>query len=373
MVKAVDENPATSERVSRDLVRLVSLLICAAGSGLLFRFLDLPAPYLLGSMFGVWMLAAAFKPARRYLQTPRWFHKLVVLGLGVLIGAMFGPDTIGQFLHWGLTVSGMLLSTVLATLAGYLFLTRLRGYEPTLALFCSIPGGQAEVIALSRDLVEKDYVVALCHLVRVVFVFCSVPLVLALVKGADAVSESNRALSELPSLFELPIVVLLQFCAIAAGGFLLARLLRIPVAHLIGPLFVSMTLHITGTVEMPRINELVLLAQVTIGGTVGARLGQVEFRVLAGYLRDALVNVVLVLIVFVAAAYFFASVLDYAFFDVMLAFVPGGLYEITMLSLIFGFDVAFVVTHHASRMLFILFSLPLLLKALRGMDKTGGR
>ena len=49
----------------------------------------------------------------------------------------------------------------------------------------------------------------------------------------------------------------------------------------------------------------------------------------------------------------------------MLAFVPGGLYEVTLLSLIFGFDVAFVAIHHGTRMLFILFSLPLVLKYFR--------
>ena len=60
-----------------------------------------------------------------------------------------------------------------------------------------------------------------------------------------------------------------------------------------------------------------------------------------------------------------ATLVEIEFLDVMLAFVPGGLYEVTLLSLIFGFDVAFVAIHHATRMLFILFSLPFLLKILR--------
>ena len=31
-----------------------------------------------------------------------------------------------------------------------------------------------------------------------------------------------------------------------------------------------------------------------------------------------------------------------------LAFVPGGLYEVTLLALIFGFDIAFVAFHHTA-------------------------
>ncbi len=359
-------NDSKRNNLGRDVVRLGATLGCAASGGILFWFLGVPAPYLLGSLFGVWAVSALVKPARTHLDTPRWFHRLVVLGLGVLIGAMFGPETVDQLLQWGLTVAGMLGATVVATLAGYFFLTRLRHYDSTLALFCALPGGQAEVIALSREMVEKDYVVALCHLVRVVFIFCAAPLLLAAAMGGDAVRASNQALADLPSVVDLPGSVLIQFVALAAVGYGLARLLKIPVPHLIGPLFLSLALHLTEMVEIPRINELVFLAQITIGGTVGARLGRVDVGQLAGYLKDAIVTVVLVLIVFVGAAYFFSELIDYAFFDVMLAFVPGGLYEITMLSLIFGFDVAFVVTHHAARMLFILFSLPLLLRLLRG-------
>ena len=149
------------------------------------------------------------------------------------------------------------------------------------------------------------------------------------------------------------------------AGYLVARIIRVPVPFLIGPLMLSMGFHLTGMINIPRINEFVFLAQLTIGGAVGARLGQVKVKVLAGYLRDGIVNVVLVISVFVCAAYLMASIIGMEYLDVMLAFVPGGLYEVTLLSLIFGFDVAFVAIHHGTRMLFILFSLPLVLKYFR--------
>ncbi len=149
------------------------------------------------------------------------------------------------------------------------------------------------------------------------------------------------------------------------GGYSLARLIRMPVPYLTGPLFLSITLHLAGLVHIPRINEFVFLAQVTIGGAVGARLAQVDLAELAVYLKDALVVVLLLLSVFVAAAGLVAALVGLPFFDVMLSFVPGGLYEVTLLSFIFGFDVAFVALHHGFRMLFILFSLPWVLKWLK--------
>ena len=55
---------------------------------------------------------------------------------------------------------------------------------------------------------------------------------------------------------------------------------------------------------------------------MGARLGLVRVEVLAGYLRDAIVNVVLVIYVFVCGAYLMALIIGMEYLDVMLAFVP---------------------------------------------------
>ena len=309
------------------------------------------------------------KPLKRYFSIPRWFHITVVLGLGVLVGAMFSSESVDQILNWSITVSGMLIATIIATFVGYSYLTRQCGYDRTLAFFCSIPGGQAEVTVISREFVDKDYVVALCQLVRVVFVFCSVPLVLALSLDEEAVVNSNTILSDLPSVFDLSFTVIGQFVCLAMAGYLVARIIRVPVPFLIGPLMLSMGFHLTGMINIPRINEFVFLAQLTIGGAVGSRLGQVRVKVLAGYMRDGIVNVVLVIYVFACTAYLMASIIGMEYLDVMLAFVPGGLYEVTLLSLIFGFDVAFVAIHHGTRMLFILFSIPLVLKYFREPPK----
>jgi len=105
-------------------------------------------------------------------------------------------------------------------------------------------------------------------------------------------------------------------CARPAAEFYLKT------TFLIGPLLLSMGFHLTGVINIPRINEFVFLAQLTIGGAVGARLGQVRVEVLAGYLRDAIVNVVLVIYVFVCGAYLMALIIGMEYLDVMLAFVP---------------------------------------------------
>ena len=91
----------------------------------------------------------------------------------------------------------MFIATIVATAIGLIYLTKLRKYEFNLALLSCIPGGQAEMILISRELTEKDYVVALFHLVRVTLVFCFVPIMLAFVQG------SSKILKYKPSYYAL--------------------------------------------------------------------------------------------------------------------------------------------------------------------------
>ncbi len=339
-------------------VNLLITVVIALGSGLLLEFLGAPAPYLLGSLFGVWIIGGLVRPLRSRLGIPRWLHVSVTLGMGVLVGAMFDPAVLGKMAEWSVTVVAMMVATILATAVGYIYLARLRRYPSTLSLLCCLPGGQAEILAMSRDLVEKDYVVALCHLVRVATVFVATPLLLTLVQGQAAVEASNQALAEFPGLLSLPPLTLLEFVAIAVAGYYAGKLVRLPMPHLLGPLVLSAGLHVAGVLAIPRVQEFVLLAQVTIGGAVGARLARVHVRELLVYLVDALVNSVLVIGIYAAFALSLAAALGESTLNLLLAFIPGGFYEVTLLALLFGFDVAMVTFHHTVRVLIVFFGLP---------------
>lgn len=50
----------------------------------------------------------------------------------------------------------------------------------------------------------------------------------------------------------------MQFAALAAGGFLFAKLIRLPIAHLLGPLIVSSVAHLFGWGEIPRVQEFII-------------------------------------------------------------------------------------------------------------------
>ena len=357
-----------------DIRRLAVTFAVALASGWGFLQLGFPAPYLMGSLFGVWIGGGLVTRLQPHLGVARWFHKPVVLGLAVLIGATFNQAVLEQAEKWSLTLVTMLGTTIIVTVIGYQFLRRFRGYDPRLAILCSLPGGQAEALAMAREMVERDYVVALFHLVRVVIVFLTTPLLLRLIEGQAAVDRSNVALQTMPSIFDLPAADIITFILLGAVGMLIARQLRIPMPHLLGPMGLSTVFHLLGWADLPRVNEFVILAQLAIGGAVGARLAKVPFRELLDYLRDACANTAIILSAYLLATLVIVKVTRVSFLAAWLAFVPGGLYEVTLLALIFGFDVAFVAFHHTVRVMLIFLSLPALALRLGGESgKTGDK
>ena len=347
-----------------DFRKLSLTFSIALATGWGFLALNMPAPFLMGSLFGVWIFGSMFRSSRQHLGVARWFHVPVIFGLGVLIGANFRADMWAQISQWGNTVLIMAVTTVLVSFIGYIFLNKFRGYEPRLAFLCCIPGGQAEALALARDTVDEDYVVALFHLVRVVFVFVSMPLLLAVVEGNVAVEASNIALQTMPSILDLDSEEIASFLAIAFGGYLLARWCRVPMPHLLGPMGLSSIFHVIGWVELPRVHEFVLLAQLAIGGGVGARLARVPFTEVVEHLKIASINTLMILIAYLCAASTIAVSGNIEFLTIWMAFVPGGLYEVTLLALIFGFDVAFVAFHHTIRVVMIFLAMPMIVSRL---------
>jgi len=360
--------------VLKDVAKLALTALFALSSGWVFSQFRLPVPYMLGSLIGVWVLGGLIRPAQPWLGVPRWFHIPVILGLGVIVGGAIGPGFIGSILIWWPTTLVVIVATTIATTIGFLVLWRLRRRPWLQALLSAVPGGQAEVSVIARDYVEKDYAVVLSHLVRVTFIFLSTPLILALVEGQAAVEQSYQAQDNLPGLFELPPRRIIEFLAMAFGSYALARLIRMPMPHLLGPMLVSLVLNALGWVETIRLNEFVLLAQVTIGGQIGARLSRVPFREVVSYLIDGLMVSVVTLSIYTGFAVAVAVMLDMRLLDAYIGFVPGGLYEVTLLSVLFGLDVAFVAFHNTLRVVLIYVGLPFVLARtqLAGRKPEGG-
>ncbi|MCY4034715.1 MAG: hypothetical protein OXF29_03565, partial [Hyphomicrobiales bacterium] len=84
-MRPVNLNNATS--LSADVFNLAATLGIAAFAAWLAHEIHLPAPYLMGSLLGVWLSGGLIAPMRPRLSVPKWVFFPLILGLGVFFGS----------------------------------------------------------------------------------------------------------------------------------------------------------------------------------------------------------------------------------------------------------------------------------------------
>lgn len=367
-MRLVNLNRATS--LFADVFSLAVTLGIAAFGAWLAHEIHLPAPYLMGSLLGVWLSGGLVAPLRPRLCVPKWLFFPLLLGLGVLFGSNFSSDMFSQLSRWSVTIALMIFVTIFSGCVGFFFLRAIRGYDKITALLSALPGGQVEAITLANEFIPKAYVVALFHLIRNSAIFISTPLLLVALSGPETLQRADVGLNRLPSITDMSPTQFATFISVAGIGYIVAHRIRIPMPHLFGPLILSTFLHLIGWIDIPRAHEFVIFAQLAIGAYVGASLAQVQIGELKGYVIDAvIVSILFPILIYSTFTATLAHVTGLDMPTLWLAFIPGGIYEVTLLGLIFGYDVAFIAAHHIVRLLFIFSIIPTIATRFRANEE----
>jgi len=347
----------TTQRLSRLTLTLAFTLALGLLGGWVFRLLGIPLPWLLGAM--TFTLPASLGGLPVWVPGP--LRNGMVLILGLLVGSAFTSEMPGQFLRWLPTISMVVLFTALMVWGAYRMMRHLFGVPRLESLFAGIPGGLANVIFVASDMGADLRLISLVHSIRIVLVCLAVPLGIRLLEGeltlpAAATGVEMAALLNLNDLFWLTLA--------GSLGFLAARALRLPAPFLIGPLLLSAVIHMAGLSEASPPGVLVLAAQVVVGSSIGCRFAGVPPRRVAAFSSMGATMAVFMLAAAGLGAMAAHWLTGLPISLLLLAFAPGGLPEMTLISLALGMDVAFVVTHHLARVLLINLTLPLLCRRL---------
>jgi len=124
----------------------------------------------------------------------------------------------------------------------------------------------------------------------------------------------------------------------------------------------SAALHLTGLTESRPPREIVNLAQLFIGTTVGCRfIGTATREVVHALLTGAGLTVIM-LVVTAAFALLVGPVAGTSFPVAVLAFAPGGLAEMALVGLALGVDTAFIATHHIVRIFLVVTLAPVMFR-----------
>lgn len=331
-----------------------TLTLGLIGGGLAY-WLALPLPWLLGAMIATTIVSMAGVP----LRAPNKGRKGVLVVIGVMLGSAFTQEMTDDLTLWGISLAVMLMATAVMMTFSVWFSHRIAGHSWETALYSGVPGGVSTVTGMALSSGADIRIIGITHAVRILVLLIAIPPVLQFIGHVD-VGSATPALSQwlwLPDPADI-----LWLTAAGMGGMWLGKRLRLPSPLLFGPALVSAALHFSGLTHAAVPPVIIAFAQVMIGVSVGVRFTGARLGEVGPALLMAFIQALVLLALAILAAWVGHLLTGYSAAAALLAYMPGGAPELSLVSLSLGIDPAFVTTHHLLRITLLVLLLPLLLK-----------
>jgi uncharacterized protein len=335
------------------LRRFLQSMLIAASGGILFNAAGFPAAWLAGGM--VFSGTAALMGQRVFV--PLLVARLFYLTLGISIGGVVSPQTLGGILSWPASIVLVCLAMWVVTFATKNYLQAVHHFDPQTALFAGVPGALSQVMVLATERDVDIRAIAIVQTIRVVILAVCVPLGLGLFGFASPTRMPAWPLS----IFEAP----LEFAVLVLGSIGAAfALMRVgfPGGQLFGPMLVSAALHGANVVHVGLPVWFTNTAMIGIGAVVGSRFVGMSGRLLVSYLGAALGCFAVSIAISAAFALAAASLVSTHGPDLIVAYAPGSVDAMMILALAMHLDPVFVGAHHLVRLFIVNVSLPFLLR-----------
>lgn len=343
--------PPWRDRLDGPVVRkLVLGLAIGAAGGALAHWANVPLAWMLGALFACMIASLMGAP----VAVPLWLRANFLILVGLFLGESFDGIQMGELAQWPISILATMLYAPVAGAAAFLYYRWLVRQEVMTAIGSAIPGGLTAVVLLAESFGGDERAVALSQALRIAIVIFAAPIIAFGLLGFAPPAEDMLATRPAISLEDVAILV----PSALAAMWVLERL-GMPIPFLLGPIFASAVLRISGVVEGALPHWMVELALVVTGSAIGCRFHGVK---LSAWLRVAAATfggTAVLMSVSVVFAYAVARLTGIDFLAALLAFAPGGVAEMSLIAIAIDADPGFVALHHVVRIGFILMLLPL--------------
>ncbi|WP_424929995.1 AbrB family transcriptional regulator [Amaricoccus tamworthensis] len=331
------------------MIRYLTPILIAAIGVAVFISLDLPLPWLLGPIFAC-LLAALFGVPMKGNKTLNDGMRTI---LGVAVGATFTTALVASMAAMWPTLLMIPVMVACIGAVGVPYFQRIWGYDFATSYYSAMPGGLQDMLVFGEEAGGNVRTLSLIHATRIMVVVVTLPFLLQWVWDADLSNPPGDPLLTIEP-FQLLVMV---FCGIA--GWRLAKRVGMFGASILGPMILATLMSLTGILQHRPPAEAIWAAQFFIGMTVGTKYAGVTITEVRRDVTAALGYCVLLLII-TAVFSEIVQLLDLAPpLETILAFTPGGQAEMTVLALIVGADMAFVIAHHVLRVIIVILGAPL--------------
>lgn len=321
-----------------------------AGLGVLaFQLLGLPLPWLLGPITACLTAALMGVPMKGIAAINNAMRSI----LGVAVGATFTTALVVSMAGMWTTLLLVPVMVFLIGLIGVPYFQRLWGFDFATSYYSAMPGGLQDMLLFGEEAGGDVRALSLIHATRVMVIVAALPFIL---KGYWGVDLSNPP--GVPAA-TLPMSQLLLMVAAGLVGWQIAKAVGLFGASILGPMILAGLLALTGLLQHRPPAEAIWAAQFFIGMTVGTKYAGVTGEEVRRDVAAALGFCVILLIlagIFVEIIHLFSLAPP---MEALLAFAPGGQAEMTVLALIAGADMAFVIAHHVLRIVTVIIGAPI--------------
>ncbi len=327
---------------------LVTYATAVAGVAV-FYALGLPLPWLLGPIFACLFAALAGAP----LKGNKLINNAMRSILGVAVGATFTTALLLSMAAMWPTLLMIPLMVACIGAVGVPYFQRIWGFDFATSYYSAMPGGLQDMLAFGEEAGGDVRALSLIHATRVMVIVVALPFILQGFWDADLSNPPGApATSIAPSQ-----LALMAFCGVA--GWQIAKALGMFGASILGPLILAAIMALLGFLQHRPPAEAIWMAQFFIGMTVGTKYAGVTGKEVRKDVAAAFgFCVILIVLTFVFAEAIFLLGLAPPM-ETLLAFAPGGQAEMTVLALIVGADMAFVIAHHVLRIFVVILGAPL--------------
>ena len=329
--------------------------------GALFAFVGAPLAWMLGAMAASTCLAVLGAKTDVY---PSAVSAMIAV-LGVLMGSAFTPEIISQAPGWLPSILTMMLVMTLFAATGYYIFRRFGGHDPVTAYFAAVPGGFTEMTLMGTDLGGDTKTIALAHATRILMVVSVIPFYFRGVLGLEVPTLP----SNLISIMDFPLFDGVLLLACGALGLRWAKALKLPAAAFLGPMALSSLAHGLGWITNAPPLELIAIAQIVVGASIGSRFAGQTWREAKKTISLSVSTTGLMILAATLLGILVAELLGQPPEALILALSPGGLTEMALIALTLGVNTAFVSTLHITRILFVLVAAPLAAKQILPPDR----
>lgn len=338
-------------------IRLCVTAGIALMGGVLFSFIHIPIPWLLGPMTAVFI---GSRQNKLPLYWPRQIRDIGLILVGYSIGLSFTKKAIAEIMHQLPSICLMTITLVLLC-SGFAFaVSKITKIDYATILTGSIPGGLSQMISLAEEIKGIDItVVTFMQIIRVIVILFSIPfLIFSPLFGAEVRAViPHQGLVHGATVQEVIIFAAIAvFCAVAGGK------LKLPTAYLTGPAIGIAILSVAGF-PGPSLSPLLLdVSQILIGCYVGLLVKPEKLQHKVTMLILAIVSSAAIVFCAWGLSLLLLHVYHVSAATSFLSVAPGGMDQMGIIAHEIQADVSMVTSYQLFRLFFIYFAVPPLLR-----------